>query len=100
VCDSPGRVDALAGFGRILSVRPAVGRAYQFFGQIYQAEQHGNVSPHSKNKERRRKPMPTTFAILAAIYCLVVAPIAVALAPSDRRPQSAPAARRSAKAHT
>jgi len=44
--------------------------------------------------------MPTTFAIRAAIYCLVVAPIAVALAPSDRRPQSAPAARRSAKAHT
>ena len=53
-----------------------------------------------QNEERRRKPMPTTFAILAAIYCLVVAPIAVALAPSDRRPQSAPAARRSAKAHT
>jgi len=44
--------------------------------------------------------MPTTFAILAAIYCLVVAPIAVALAPPDRRPQSEHAARRSAKAHT
>jgi hypothetical protein len=42
--------------------------------------------------------MPATFAILAAIYCLVVAPIAVAPAPSDRHP-SAPA-RRSAKAHT
>jgi hypothetical protein len=42
--------------------------------------------------------MPTTFAILAAIYCLVVAPIAVTLAPSDRRSQSPHATRRSAKA--
>jgi hypothetical protein len=42
----------------------------------------------------------SAFAILAAVYCLVVAPIAVALAPPDRRSQKtrSHAARRSAKA--